>query len=198
MVSVNVAQLLKSAPGETREFTFAEALPDAAGELRLHEPVRGRVRLTRTSDGILVRTEYRTALDAECARCLDPAVAVVRGAFEEEFLPTQDVRTGLPSRVADEEGRDQPRIDENHEIQLDDLLRQDILTGVPLQPLCAPDCPGLCPECGERLGPEHAAHPEAPDAAPPESTQTPFANLAELLRQADSGEKRDRNARRRS
>ena len=198
MVSVNVVQLLKSAPGETREFTFAEDLPDPAGDLHLHEPVRGRVRLTRTSDGILVRAEYRTTVDAECARCLDPAVAAVRGSVEEEFLPTQDVRTGLPAKVADEEGRDQPHIDENHEIQLDDLLRQDILTGIPLQPLCATDCPGLCPECGERMGPNHAAHREAPAEAAPEGTQTPFANLAELLRQADSGEKRDRDSRRRS
>jgi len=187
MVAVNVAQLLKLLPGAVREFTFSELIDDPDGELHLHEPVRGRARLTRTSDGILVDVTYRTVVDAECARCLDPAVARVQGSFAEEFLPTNDVRTGLPARTVDEEEREQPRIDENHEIQLDDLLRQDILTGTPLQPLCSPDCPGLCPECGERLGPGHTAHSEEPEESPAETTQTPFANLAEMLRQAESG-----------
>ena len=30
----------------------------------------------------------------------------------------------------------------------------------PIAPLCEAACPGLCPTCGERLGPGHAAHPE--------------------------------------
>ena len=31
----------------------------------------------------------------------------------------------------------------------------------PIAPLCEPDCPGLCPECGERMEPGHG-HGEAP------------------------------------
>jgi uncharacterized protein len=188
MVSVNVAQLLKLLPGAVRELTFSEPIDDPDGDLHLHRPVRGRARLTRTSDGILVDVSYRTVVEAECARCLDPALATVQGSFAEEFLPTNDIRTGLPAHTVADDEREQPRIDENNEIQLDDLLRQDILTGIPLQPLCSPDCLGLCPECGKRLGPGHTAHPEAPDQALAEATQTPFANLAEMLRQAESNE----------
>ena len=31
------------------------------------------------------------------------------------------------------------------------------MLALPFQPLCRPDCPGLCPECGARLAddPEH-------------------------------------------
>ena len=31
----------------------------------------------------------------------------------------------------------------------------------PIAPLCEPDCPGLCPECGERMEPGHG-HGDAP------------------------------------
>ena len=31
----------------------------------------------------------------------------------------------------------------------------------PIAPLCEPDCPGLCPECGERMEPGHG-HGEEP------------------------------------
>ena len=37
-------------------------------------------------------------------------------------------------------------------------MRDAVVLALPLAPLCSDDCPGLCPECGERradLGPDH-------------------------------------------
>ena len=50
------------------------------------------------------------------------------------------------------------RIDEHHEIQLDAILRDELSLTEPMVPLCRPDCPGLCPECGERLDRGSHAH----------------------------------------
>ena len=36
-------------------------------------------------------------------------------------------------------------------IDLEQLVRDEIVTQMPLAPLCRPDCAGLCPTCGERL-----------------------------------------------
>jgi uncharacterized metal-binding protein YceD (DUF177 family) len=108
----------------------------------------------------------------------------VEGSFEEEFLPSTDIRTGLPTQEEELADPDQPRIDDHHEINLDDMLRQDILTSLPLQPLCDAMCPGLCPTCGQRLDARHVPHQEEP--APPADAQQPFSGLAELLRQAGS------------
>jgi uncharacterized protein len=182
MVCFNVSQLLLMSPGAVREFDFSEPLPDPAGELHLRGPISGHARLTRTSEGILAHSDYHACVQVECARCLDDAVADVEGDLDEEFLPITDVRSGLPMQLPGGAKDDQPLIDEHHEIDLNEILRQDILTSVPLQPLCTADCPGLCPTCGERLGPRHATHPEADEpTSEPVDPASPFARLAVLL-----------------
>jgi uncharacterized protein len=175
VVSVNVAQLLLAAPGTVREFNFSEQFGDPSDELHLCAPVEGHARLMRTSDGILVTTAHATSVKLECARCLEDVKARIDGTLEEEFLPSYDIHTGLPLAVSDED--DQPRIDEHHLIDLDEVLRQNILTSLPLQPLCEAACPGLCPTCGERLEPGHPAHTEGRAIDP----ASPFAQLAVLL-----------------
>src|SRR2546423_1787066 len=155
MVSVNVAQLLQESPGAVREFDFSDRVASVSDELQLHGPIRGHTRLMRTSEGILVHSEHVAPVTLECSRCLDAVRVQVRGAFDEEFLPSVDLRTGLP--VAGPGDDEQPRIDEHHEIDLDEMLRQNILTNLPLQPLCEAACPGLCETCGQRLDARHAA-----------------------------------------
>ena len=189
MVSVNVSQLLLMGPGAVREFEFCEPFPDPANELHLRGPIEGHARLTRTSEGILAHSDYHARVSLDCARCLEEAIAEVEGDLDEEFLPTTDIRTGLPVDLpgADDE---QPRINEHHEIDLDEILRQNILTNLPLQPLCDAACPGLCATCGERLGREHRAHADIQDAAEPEvDPASPFAQLAVLLHDDDHDER---------
>jgi uncharacterized protein len=183
MVSVNVSQLLLMGPGAVREFDFLEPLPDPAGELHLRGPIEGHARLIRTSEGILAHSDYHVSVSLECARCLEEAIVDVEGELDEEFLPSTDIRTGLPVESAVPVQDDQPFINEHHEIDLDEILRQNILTNLPLRPLCAATCPGLCATCGERLGPRHRAHPEEQQAEAEAAINpaSPFAQLAVLL-----------------
>jgi uncharacterized protein len=181
MVSVNVSQLLLFGPGAVREFDFSEPISDLEGELHLHGPVTGHARLVRTSEGILVHSEHEASVVMECARCLEDAPAVIHGEFDEEFLPSVDLRTGLPAEVP--EIPDLPLIDEHHEINLDEVLRQNILTNLPLRTLCDAACPGLCSTCGQRLDTLHTTvHPEIQDEEPAETPASPFARLAVLLK----------------
>jgi uncharacterized protein len=181
MVSFNVSQLLLEGPGATRTFDFREPLPDPAGELHLKGPIAGHARLLRTSEGILAHADFRARVILECARCLEEATAQVDGGLDEEFLPTTDIRTGAPVQLPGGVEDDQPLINEHHEIDLNEILRQNILTNLPLQPLCEAACPGLCPDCGERLGPSHAAHAETEALETPVDPSNPFARLAVLL-----------------
>ena len=185
MVSVNVAQLLLAPPGTVRAFDFSERFPDPADELHLQGLIAGQARLIRTSEGVLVHTEYAVPVRLECARCLDPVQATIEGTLDEEFLPTTDIRTGLLLHnlpYAD----DQPLIDEHHEIDLDEVLRQNILTNLPLAPLCDLACPGLCDTCGQRLDQSHPVHP----GEPPVDPSSPFARLAVLFDDGNSEEER--------
>jgi uncharacterized protein len=188
MVSVNVSQLLLAGLGTVRDFEYAEPFPDPAGELHLRGPIEGHARLTRTSEGILVHSEYSVPVTLECARCLEESSATISGALDEEFFPRTDIRTGSALDVPPVEDDEQLLIDEHHEIDLDEVLRQNILTNLPLRPLCSPQCPGLCPTCGQRLEPGHAEHPEAEQPPKEEEEEeepvdpaSPFARLAVLL-----------------
>lgn len=184
MVCFNVSQLMLMGPGAVRDFDFEEPFPDPANELHLRGPISGHTRLTRTSEGVLAHSDYHASVKLECARCLDEAIAEVDGELAEEFLPTTDVRTGLPVELRGVSD-DQPLINEHHEIDLDEILRQNIITSLPLQPLCEAACPGLCPTCGERLGPAHRDHPKPAEEEEVART-SPFAQLAALLQDEES------------
>jgi uncharacterized metal-binding protein YceD (DUF177 family) len=182
MVSINVARLLQSAPGSVRDVDFSELLPDPSPDIHLLGPVSGRARLTLTSRGVLVLANLHAVVALECARCLDDVPTEISGVVEEEFVPSTDVRSGLPTAPDPDLVHAQtPRIDEHHEINLDEPLRQTLLTDTPLRVLCDTACPGLCPECGLRLDTEHEAHAEAEATPDVSGSASPFAALAELL-----------------
>jgi uncharacterized protein len=90
-------------------------------------------------------------------------VVPIRFRIDEEVLPTIDLASGMP--VEPEEGADPeaPRLTDHHELELRPLVLEAISLQEPIAPLCEPDCPGLCTECGERLEPGHPAHDEAID-----------------------------------
>lgn len=148
MIEFNVAQLLKSPVGTTREYDVDEELP-AIDEYETTEPIRGHVKLTRTGRGILVDARLHTAVRAECSRCLEELTIPLGIRINEEFLPTVDLATGLPIELP--KGSEAFTIDEHHVLDLGEAIRQYGLLEVPLQPLCRAACAGLCPTCGQNL-----------------------------------------------
>ena len=173
MIAVHVAQLLQAPVGTTRSYEFSEAEPWLEDELGVRGPITGRVKLTRTTHGILAECSYRAELEQECGRCLSPARCVVESEFSSEFLPSIDVFTGLPQEiVADPE---EPRIGPNHLLDLADEIRQDIVTSQPIQPLCREACAGLCPNCGQDLNVARCDCERHEDAEP-------VGRLGELLK----------------
>jgi uncharacterized protein len=156
-----VSGLLADIPGTVRDYAVDGVEVDPGEGLRITEPVTGTVRLTRTNRGLIVDARLHTALAGECARCLQPLATPVAFRIDEEVLPTIDLASGLP--VPLEEGGDPeaPRLTDHHELELRPLVAEAISLQEPIAPLCEPDCPGLCPECGQRLEPGHG-HDDGP------------------------------------
>ena len=115
------------------------------------------VRLERVTDGVLVTGTVRAPLVGECARCLDLFASATEVRFTELF--THD---------ASDDDADGYLLDGDL-LDLEPALRDALVLELPLAPLCAEDCQGLCPECGVRLadaGPEHSHAPAAEDRRP--------------------------------
>ncbi len=146
----NASQLLREHPGSTREY-------DLDPEPPVH---RGHVVLMRTPQGVLVRGEIDVVLEAECARCLAPFGYPVRLQLEETFFQQVDVETGMRIDTGAQEGDFLIGLD--HTIDIREAVRQYSVMAAAMQPLCRPDCPGLCPECGQDLTVEHCGCDRTP------------------------------------
>ena len=149
MLSYNVATLLRAAPGTERRYPVEEHEMEIADDLRLARPIEGEVRLSRTGRSILARAHLTTAIEGYCSRCLQAVVAPIDVEIEEEALPSIDIDTGLPMNPADEP--DALRLDDHHELDLGEPVREAISLAEPISLLCRPDCRGLCLVCGVDL-----------------------------------------------
>jgi len=150
--------LMAELPGTVRDYEIVAVVVDPGEGLVLAEPVSGRVRLTRTNRGLFVDATLSAALAGECARCVRPVVTPVRLRIEEEVLPTIDLASGMPVALEEDMDLETPRLTDHHELELRPLVLEAISLQEPIAPLCEPECPGLCPECGERLEIGHPDH----------------------------------------
>jgi len=139
--AVNVVGLLKSQTGDTRSYRLMLDTFEADGEMIARDIV-GDVRLTRLRDAIIASVSAAGIVPLNCVRCLREYDQPFEVEFDEEYRQTVDVRTGvdLGDEPADEELFS--RIDENHELDLREPLRQEILVVLPMRPDCGTDCPG--------------------------------------------------------
>jgi uncharacterized metal-binding protein YceD (DUF177 family) len=153
-----LAGLLAQPPGFRQAFPIAGVTIPLDDDLRLTEPIDGVVNVARTNRGVLLDAPIRTAIAGICSRCLIDIEIPLELRIAEEILPSVDIATGLPvDRTAEP---DAVRLTDHHELELEPLVREAIELAEPIAPLCREDCPGLCIGCGERLGPDHAKHPD--------------------------------------
>jgi uncharacterized protein len=120
------------------------SLDDA--ELRLIEPaaIRGRVR--RKGHEVELRGELDGRVGATCDRCLQPVEIPVRSEFRERFVPAVSWRDEEQHQLQEEDLN--LAVFDGEAIELDDLVREELLLAVPAHVLCREDCKGLCPVCG--------------------------------------------------
>ena len=120
---------------------------DAA--LDIVSPITGHVRMRRVDQGLLVDGWVELTLQQTCNRCLKEFEQPLHVIFEERFYPTLDVVTGMPLPPIEED--EVFPINEHHEVDLTEAIRQNVLLALPMVTLCQPDCAGLCSQCGHDL-----------------------------------------------
>ncbi|MSO40610.1 MAG: DUF177 domain-containing protein [Solirubrobacterales bacterium] len=147
---------LPSGGAATLEFT-AEPSPITVGNEAYAAPDErppARLDVSRTSSGYALRLRFASRLVGPCVRCLEPAEAGFEIDAREVDQPGSDDEELLSPYVGDgslDAGR---------------WLQDAIVLEMPAQPVCRPDCAGLCVVCGEPLNdadPEAHRHGEAGD-----------------------------------
>lgn len=112
--------------------THLTAPPVAGVDVPEAEPVVVDLTLESVLDGIVVTGTLVAPWAGECRRCLEPVEGTVELDVHEVFEPHHTPGETYP-------------IDGDH-IDLNPLVHDTVLLGLPLSPLCRPDCPGPDPE----------------------------------------------------
>lgn len=108
---------------------------------------QGKATLLRNTLGeIRVQGHVRATVEADCDRCLEPALHSIDSPFDLFYRPVTKSETH--GEVHLEEGEVDLGFYEGDGLALEETLREFILLSVPMQLLCKPDCAGLCPQCG--------------------------------------------------
>ncbi len=107
------------------------------------------VQLEGVTEGVLVTAQVTAPLAGECARCLEPFAAATTVRFQELFA--------LDEETAGPDGY----VLAGELLDLEPALRDALVLDLPLSPLCADDCQGLCAECGIRLADAAPGHGHA-------------------------------------
>ncbi len=142
--TIHVAQLLQEVVGAARQARVAlDGLP--LDEDALARGVEAEIKLTRIPAGILAAGEVAATVTVPCIRCLEDAAVPVRTDFADEYRPTVDVMSGaeISPEEANEHEAEYFTIGGDHVLDLRESLRQAIILGLPMAPLCREDCPGL-------------------------------------------------------
>jgi uncharacterized protein len=98
---------------------------------------------------IRVRAKYAGKFELPCARCLEPVQEQLQGEFDLLYRPT-----GLPFDSAEHSiSTSETEIGyyQGDGLDLEDVLREQVLLTLPARALCSAECKGLCPHCGQNL-----------------------------------------------
>jgi uncharacterized protein len=110
------------------------------------------VRVSKSGTDVVVRGTITAELIIPCARCLQPAHVTVREPLSALFVPTSAAPTSRHDpREADDMSTDEADVlpYDGEAVVMDDLVRDEILLGIPMIPLCSEACAGIRPETSE-------------------------------------------------
>ena len=105
----------------------AELLPESGGQLR-------------------VWGSYAVEMVAQCDRCLATVRYPLQADFDLYYRPASDV----PQEEEVKIDAGEAEIDFYEDgLELEDILREQVLLALPMQRVCSETCKGICPGCGK-------------------------------------------------
>jgi len=116
-------------------------------------PVSVHLKLTNAGSRIVVEGPLVAPIELGCSRCGEAFSYRLETDVEEHFLPagSDEATTAMAAGGGVLEG---VFTFENDTVELDEVLRQEIVAATPMQVLCKKSCKGLCSGCGTNLNRE--------------------------------------------
>ena len=139
----------------------------------VRRPIRASVHLMRWGIDVKVTGEVETELVLTCDRCLKEFPFPVKGNINVLLEPVATL-----SRLKEEVRLTKDDLDviffDGVTVEVDEVVREEILLAVPMRKLCHEACQGLCPVCGQDLN-------QGRCQCKPAAKDSPFAILKKLV-----------------
>lgn len=146
-----------SAAESSFEHAYAadELLLDEGDEARLLPGAVVAGKASRKGDEVRLRGRISARVESRCDRCAGPVAMPLEIEFDAPYAPVAE-NSSLENLELN-----QPDLDvsfyEGEAIEVDELVREQILLALPARLLCREDCQGLCALCGADLNEEPCA-----------------------------------------
>ena len=114
--------------------------------VKLNQPasVTGRIRTSGSEVRVSGKIDARVEVD--CDRCLKAVELPVTAQFGLQYITEQEYESSDKAELSPEEMV--VSIFDGVAIDVDEIVREQILLGVPDRTLCREDCKGICSTCG--------------------------------------------------
>jgi uncharacterized protein len=138
-----------SAVEEAADFPALAALQES-GDCFFTGPLRVQLTVAREYDHIRAHGRVATTVRLSCSRCLTEYDELIDAPFTVFYMPAKAGTTQDEEVELSEEDLVSVTF-EGDEIDFAREVSEQVLTEIPLKPLCRGDCKGLCRTCGTDL-----------------------------------------------
>lgn len=106
------------------------------------------VRASKSGADVVVHGTLDVTVNVPCARCLDPFDTEIHSEISVLYVPGSKLKDASPTGEVEytlEDGEADTLPFDGETVVLDDLVRDELLLGIPMIPLCSEACPGMSP-----------------------------------------------------
>lgn len=128
-----------------------------SSEFRPTESQKLEVWVRRSGADILLRSDTSIPLRTDCASCLTEFELQVPVHFNLTLKPRPASHGELPQDLELTREDLEEYFYEGETIDLEEILREQLLLALPMYPRCAKSCRGLCPVCGVNLNEQNCS-----------------------------------------
>jgi uncharacterized protein len=109
-------------------------------------PPRVAGRITRTENKVVVNGDFAAIVEVACDRCLQPVELPISSDFRLEYVTAETYMSLETAELAPEDLA--LSIFDGEVIDVDDIVREQVLLAIPTQAICRENCKGFCAVCG--------------------------------------------------
>jgi uncharacterized protein len=137
---------LEGSKGDFAHVYNPEELNPVDERVKLTAPatVNGKIRLA--GNEVFVNGHFDTRVQVECDRCLKPIELPVSADFELDYITGSEYESSAVAELTEAEMS--VAVFDGKAIDVDEIVKEQILLAVPTRMLCREDCKGICPQCG--------------------------------------------------